>query len=204
MTSSCFWVLTTKAKTICLCFNLWLIFPWKWSLWNIKCVPTGHWGPGPLWNERRGACGREEIWGRRHREGESGHSGEDPEEPEAGPFKCKSFVRQCSSHWRISALYVYVCIIGCWQVIRFKWYTKAITLPKQDLKGLKNFNKWEYGVKVKMRCRAGLLSLECSNVTSFDFKTLKKSARLKLFLQCNTKWVLSLHSYFHTGVMIHV
>lgn len=56
-------------------------------------------------------------------------------------------------------------------------------LPKQDLKGLKNFNKREYSVKVQMRRRA-----EYSNVTSFDFKTLKKKAALsKLFLQCSNK-----------------
>lgn len=57
--------------------------------WNHK-IPlklAGYWGFGPLWDERRGTRGWEEVWRRRHREGEFGHSGEDPKEPETRPLE---------------------------------------------------------------------------------------------------------------------
>lgn len=51
---------------------------------------SGYRGPGPLWNERGGASGWEEVWRRRDWERELGDPGEDPKEPETGPLKCKS------------------------------------------------------------------------------------------------------------------
>lgn len=58
----------------------------------LVCVSSsGHRGARSLRDERGGAGRREEVRGRRHREGEPGYPREDPQEPEAGPLE-----RKCS------------------------------------------------------------------------------------------------------------
>ena len=52
-------------------------------------LAAGHRRPWPLRDEG-GASRGQEVWGRRHRDGEPSHSGEDPQEPETGPLKCKN------------------------------------------------------------------------------------------------------------------
>lgn len=67
------------------------IFAVRVSFFYFPAESTGHWGLGPLWNERGGARGWQEVWGWWHWEGKLGHSGKDPKEPKTRPPECKIY-----------------------------------------------------------------------------------------------------------------